>query len=251
MSEKPEIQTQNPASLDDLSPGMAVRGLVKRIELYGAFVDIGVGSDGLLHISQLGRPNVRNVEDVVKTGDQITVYVLRVDKAARKIALSMDKPPSVDMAALKVGETVTGTVTKIENFGVFVDIGAERSAMIHVSELANGYVKNPADVVRLGDQVTAQIISVDVRKRRIDLSIKALEQQEERTQLRESQQAVQDEVESDEPVPTAMALALQAAMKDNGKTSGKRRDDRAKKDRREREQQDLEAIFERTLKNNR
>lgn len=79
-----EETTQNAqvSTIDDLKPGMALKGTVKRLELYGAFVDVGVNQDALLHISQLGKPNVRNVEDVVKAGDEVTVYVLKVDKAA-------------------------------------------------------------------------------------------------------------------------------------------------------------------------
>ena len=80
--------TAKPTSIDQLEVGMELQGTVKRIELFGAFVDIGIGHDGLLHISQLGQANVRNVEDVVKTGEKITVYVLKVERDTGRIALS-------------------------------------------------------------------------------------------------------------------------------------------------------------------
>ena len=83
-----DVQTNAPNSIDDLKVGMELTGTVKHLELYGAFVDIGIGQDALLHISQLGK-NVKNVEDVVKVGDQITVYVLKVDKKAGRVALSI------------------------------------------------------------------------------------------------------------------------------------------------------------------
>jgi small subunit ribosomal protein S1 len=226
-----------PSSVDELAPGMEVRGTVKRIELYGAFVDIGVGHDGLLHVSQLGKPNVRNVEDVVKAGQEITAYVLKVEKDAGRIALSLVKPPLVSWDDLQEGMQVTGTVVRLEKFGVFVDIGAERPGMIHVSELASGYVNSPSDVVKVGDSVNAQIIKLNRKKRRIDMSLKALEEPVQ----------VPREPEDDEHVPTAMELALRAAMEGKGgkAQADERGDKRGKQDKRAREMDD---IVSRTLK---
>ena len=132
----------------------------------------------------LGKPNVRNVEDVVKAGEEITVYVLKVEKDTGRIALSLVKPPAMPWDDIKEGSTVTGTVVRLEKFGVFVDIGAERPGMIHVSELASGYVNSPSDVVKVGDEVKAQVIKVNRKKRRIDLSLKALEQARSRSRRR-------------------------------------------------------------------
>ncbi len=238
---------EKPSSIDGLETGMELQGTVKRIELFGAFVDIGVGHDGLLHISQLGRPNVRNVEDVVKVGETITVYVLKVEKDTGRIALSLVKPPAVPWEDLKEGSVVTGTVVRLEKFGVFVEIGAERPGMIHVSELASGYVNSPSDVVKVGDEVKAQVIKVNRKKRRIDLSLKALEAPPEVVQVPD---------EPEEYVPTAMELALRRAMEANGetyepppKTTGRKRDRRTEK--RERQREQMEDIFERTLRHHR
>lgn len=142
-----EETTKAPGSISELEAGMEVPGTVKRIELYGAFVDIGVGTDGLLHISQLGKPNVRNVEDVVKVGETVSVYVLKVEQENNRIALSLVKPPAVSWDDMKIGDAVNGKVVRLEKFGVFIDIGAERPGMIHVSELASGFVNSPSDVV--------------------------------------------------------------------------------------------------------
>lgn len=235
-----EIKTGAPATLDDLQVGMELRGKVKRIELYGAFVDIGVKTDGLLHISQLGKPNVRNVEDVVKVDEEITVYVLKVDKQAGRIALSMTKPAAVSWDNIHEGDVVTGTVIRLERFGVFVDIGAERPGMIHVSELSGEYVNSPSDVVKVGDEIKAKVIKVDRRARRIDLSVKALT-------APAPVEAVQDE--PDEKVPTAMELALRRAMESTGRTlpmTKKRDQKRSKADHR----RELEEAFERTLRGN-
>jgi small subunit ribosomal protein S1 len=245
-----EVKT-TPTRIDDVQPGMELQGKVKRIEIYGAFVDVGVGVDGLLHISQLGRPNVKNVEDVVKAGDQITVYVLKVEPENRRIALSLERPPAMSWDNLSEGSTVTGTVVRLEKFGVFVEIGAERPGMIHVSELANGYVNSPSDVVQVGQEVTAQIIKINRKKKRIDLSLKALERPAETSRPEPAAS------EEDERVPTAMELALRRAMKDvpeddfpayrEREGSGKKRDKRERRERRER-RDDYEDIYERTLR---
>jgi small subunit ribosomal protein S1 len=189
-----------PTTIDELTRGMELRGTVKRIELFGAFVDIGIGQDALLHISQLGQ-KVRNVDDVVNVGDEITVYVLKVDKESNRIALTMTKPPAVSWDSLKEGDMLEGEVVRVETFGAFIDVGAERPGMVHVSELAEGYVKAPSDVVKVGDKVQARVIKVNRKKRQIDLSMKAPEDRVE---------AVADEPEED--LPTAMALALRKAM---------------------------------------
>src|SRR5512147_1027494 len=146
-----ETNTNAPKSLNDLAPKMELRGTVKRIELFGAFVDIGVGQDALLHISQLGKPNVRNVEDVVKVGDEVTVYVLKVDPSTNRVALSLVKPADFTWDDLKEGQIINGKVVRVESYGLFVDIGAERPGMIHVSELSDEYVGSPSDIAKVGD----------------------------------------------------------------------------------------------------
>lgn len=229
--------TQKPGSIAELETGMELQGTVKRIELFGAFVDIGVGHDGLLHISQLGRPNVRNVEDVVKPGETITVYVLRVEPDTGRIALSLVKPPAMPWDDLKEGSTVKGTVVRLEKFGVFVDIGAERPGMIHVSELSDNYVSSPSDVVKVGDTVEARIIKINSKKRQIDMSLKKAE---------EPVEAVASD-EPEEAVPTAMELALRQAM--DGKEGARSRRENRDRDRREKIMRQQEDIISRTLRN--
>lgn len=227
-----------PTSVDQLETGMELSGTIKRIELYGAFVDVGVGQDGLLHISQLGKQNVRNVEDVVKAGEQVTVYVLKVDKDNNRIALSLVKPPLMGWDELAEGQVVTGTVVRLEKFGVFVEIGAERPGMIHVSELASGYVNSPSDVVKVGDEVKAQIIKLNRKKRRIDMSLKAMEEPV----------ATVVQEEENERLPTAMELALRRAMDGGQEEAATARQAKAaaKQDKRAREMDD---VISRTLKN--
>jgi ribosomal protein S1 len=220
---------------------MEVRGTIKRIELYGAFVNIGVGQDALLHVSQLGKPNVRNVEDVVKVGQEVNAYILRVDREANRIALSLVKPPLVSWDDLQEGQTVKGTVVRMEPFGVFVEIGAERPGMIHVSELASGYVNAPSDVVKVGQEVNAQIIKLNRKKKRIDMSLKALEEP-----IR-----MPVEPEDNEPLPTAMELALRRAMEGGADDDGgSSRRGSSKRQPKAGKREELEDIFSRTLRNN-
>jgi predicted RNA-binding protein with RPS1 domain len=236
-------------SMSDLVVGMALGAVVKRITLYGAFCDIGTGKDGLLHISQLGLPDVRNVEDVLRAGQALTVYVMRIDAEQGRIALSLVKPVGAPWDQLRVGGQVTGKIIKMETYGVFLEFGAERPGMIHVSELANGYVKSPEDVVQMGDTLTAQIIKIDRKKKRIDLSVKALSEQEERQAARAMREEQQEEA-----VPTAMELALRLAMKQDDDDFGKRGAKKGRKeDRRDRrrDRDDYEDIFDRTIRGHR
>lgn len=228
-----DVKTNAPRSIDELKPGMALTGTVKRIELYGAFVDIGVGQDALLHISQLGKPNVRNVEDVVKVGEQVTLYILKVEKSAGRIAVSLVQPPDVNWDDLREGTLLTGKVIRIEKFGVFVDIGAERPGMVHVSELADGFVKSPSDLVKVDQEVQVRVLKINRKKRQIDLSMKP-----------EAEEYIVQADEDEEEAPTAMALAFRRAME--GQTEERRKSEAAKASKRNRAEQD--DIIARTLR---
>lgn len=239
-AESADAQVQS-LSITDLKPGMELTGKVKSIELYGAFIDIGVGKDALLHISQLGQQNVRNVEDVVKKGESIAVYVVKVDAASERIALSLEKPPENPLNQLKAGDIIEGKAIRIENFGVFIDFGAERPGMIHISELATGFVQSPEDVVKMGDTVKAQIIKVNRKKRQIDLSIKALEENEAR------QAVAEINMPDDEDMPTAMELALRRAMDEAEEEEAGTNENKRQRNKNKQRQQ-LDDVYSRTLK---
>ncbi len=222
-----------PTTVDDLRLGTELSGTVKAVELYGAFVDVGIGQDALLHISQLGKSNVRNVEDIVKVGDEIKVYVLKVDKNAGRVALSLVKPPQLSWETLKSDQTYTGTVTRIEKFGVFVDIGAERPGMVHVSELTDGFVESPSDIVKVGQEVEVRVLKVNRKKRQIDMSMK------------EPQETIEtvfaDEEDEDEAL-TEMALAFRRAMDKSEPGVGEKAPSHGgRSDKRQQEQEDIIA----------
>lgn len=218
-----------PIKLSELRPKMQLSGKIKKIELFGAFVNVGAERDGLLHISQLRKERTNRVEDVVAVDQDVTVWVRKVDANAGRIDLTMIEPYKLDWDELKVGLVVTGKVAKLEKFGVFVDIGAERQAFIHVRELMSGYVDDPSEVVKLAQEVEAKVIAVDRKKRRIDMSIKALDD------------FTPDDDEPEVKPMSALEAALRTAMTSENQGADKERQKKNKS-----VQSDLEAVLERT-----
>lgn len=156
---------------------MHFKGTVLKTSLAGALIDIGTGTPGLIHISQIAGENpdepIKSVEDVLKPGAEVDVYVRKVKDG--RVELTMIKPLDMEWRDLKKGMTVKGIVTRLEKFGAFVEIGAERPGLIHISEMAHGYVRQPSDVVKEGDEVEAQVLDFNRKKKQIKLSIKALQ----------------------------------------------------------------------------
>ena len=138
-----------PTSFADLKPKMQLSGIVKRLELYGAFIDLGQGLTGLIHVSKLGGEQVNRVSDVLKEGDEVMVWVEKVDPERQQIMLTMVPPLAVDWTELQTDRPYSGKVTRLENFGAFVNIGAEREGLVHISELSHDYVKHPSEVVKV------------------------------------------------------------------------------------------------------
>jgi small subunit ribosomal protein S1 len=201
---------------NNLEPGMQVEGKVVRLERFGAFVDIGAQTDGLVHISEMATGRVSKPSDVVSEGDQVSVWIKDVDKKSRRISLTLLEPPEVDIRALRPDMAFTGKVVRIESFGAFVDIGAGRDGMIHVTEMGRGYVGSPSEIVSVGDDVQVRVLEVDARRGRISLSMKDLPTDEYMID------------EDEEELPTAMELALRSAMGEEGvelpvKQQGRRR----------------------------
>ncbi|MEZ4768531.1 MAG: S1 RNA-binding domain-containing protein [Caldilineales bacterium] len=196
-----------------LSVGMEVTGTVKRVSEFGAFVDIGAGRDGLLHISELSTSRVHKVTDVVQEGQEVTVWIKELDRERNRISLSMISPDTKTIRDLEVGELVTGTVTRLTNYGAFVDIGLERDAMLHVKEMGDGYVAKPEDVVKQGEVIEARISGVDPRRGRIDLSLKGLRQAapNDDASAEVYLEPVTVELEEEE-LPSAMEMAFRMAL---------------------------------------
>lgn len=157
-----------------LAVGQEVEGVVKRVTDFGAFVDIGVGRDGLVHVSEMGTGRVAKPADVVQQGDKIRVWIKELDREKNRISLSMIAPGTLTMRELEEGMIVAGKVTRLERYGAFVDIGVGRDGMLHVKEMGHGFVQKPEDVVEVGQDLQVQVVGLDRRRGRIDLSIKEL-----------------------------------------------------------------------------
>ena len=246
------VETSKPESIEELSPKMMLEGTVAQLELYGAFIDIGVGTNALIHISKLAKDHVNRVSDVLQVGDVVKVWVEKINPEQGQIMVTMLEPLAVDWSDLKKGQSYTGTITRIENYGAFVDIGAEREGLVHISEISHDYVKNPTEVLNVGDEVQVQVLDFNRRKRRIDLSIKNLQEkpQAEGANTFVAEVEVTDDVEEEfEEVPTAMEIALRRAMGDEPMDELDEQDRRSRRKGRnkQRRRETLDDLLDRTL----
>ena len=186
LSERQAAQEQRDARkeqlLAELQPGQIRDGHVSSICDFGAFVDIG-GADGLIHLSELSWSRVNHPSEVLKVGQPVRVYVMSVDERDRKIALSLKRtqpePWSQVMEHYQLGQLVRGTITQLTDFGAFARLEDGIEGLIHVSELAEGRVTHPRNVVQEGWELTLRVIRIDPQRRRMGLSLKrAMEPQE-------------------------------------------------------------------------
>lgn len=178
-----------PRRFKDVTAGMQLEGKVTSIALYGVFVDVGVGRDGLVHISEMSEQRIESPTELVQIGDPVTVWVKSVDADARRISLTMRDPnkpkpqrerrgprkPEVDrekLSELKAGDTIEGTISSLAPFGAFVDIGVGKDGLVHISELAEGRVEKPEDAVQVGERYTFKVLEVDPDGKRISLSLR-------------------------------------------------------------------------------
>jgi small subunit ribosomal protein S1 len=159
-------------------PGTVIEGNVRNLANYGAFVEIEPGIDGLLHVSDMSwTKKVTHPNEVLKKGDKVRCVVLEVDREKQRISLGikqLTEDPWLNAIPehYKPGMVVRGTVTKITNFGVFVELEAELEGLLHISELADHKVENPQDVVKANDEIDVKILRVDRADRKIGLSLK-------------------------------------------------------------------------------
>jgi ribosomal protein S1 len=241
-------ETEQPVELAEIKRKTKFTGTVIKTALAGALVDIGLGTPGVIHISQLQKEPTNRVEDVVKVGQSVEVWVKRVEPRRNRIELTMIEPLDLEWREIKKGMVIKGKVTRLESFGVFVDIGAERPGLVHISEITHEYIKTPGEVVNEGDEIEVQVLEVNRRKKQIKLSMKSLEEKPifKPKAVAPKKEAKKEEVE-EEPVPTAMEMALREAME---RTKDDDEDEPAQSKQREStEDKEFEAILSRTLEN--
>jgi transcriptional accessory protein Tex/SPT6 len=207
---------------------------------------------GVIHISQLQEQATNRVEDVVQPGQTVDVWIKRVDPKKNRIELTMIKPLDLEWREINKGMVVSGKVTRLEKFGVFVDIGAERPGLVHISEMTHEYIKTPGDVVKEGDEVEVKVLDVNRRKKQIKLSMKALEEKpapapKTSQPRKEKEKEPVEEGEKEEPIPTAMEIALREAME---RTRAQEQTSKGKNKRKSSvEEREMEKILNRTLEN--
>jgi small subunit ribosomal protein S1 len=240
-------------SITNLKRKMQFTGTVIKTTLAGAVVNIGMEVPGVLHISQLQLDPVNRVEDVIHTGQTVDVWVRRVFPKKKRVELTMIKPLDLEWREIEKDMVIKGKVTRLEKFGAFVDIGAERPGLVHISEMTHNYIKSVGEVVKEGDEVEVKVLNVNRQKKQIKLSMKALEEKpvkvvkETLPQPKEPTAPATVAEEVEKPIPTAMEMALREAMersKEKEKTvepviKGKRRPQTG--------QAEMERILERTL----
>lgn len=249
-----EMAPATPQSLGDLKRKMKLTGTVKRVELYGAFIDLGLGTDGILHISQIGLERINRVSDVLSAGQTVDVWVDRVNPGQNQVILTMVEPIGVEWGDLEEGQVYTGKVTRLEAFGAFVDIGAEKEGLVHISELSHDYVKHPSEAVRVGDEVNVKVLNFSKRKRRINLSIKALLEKPvveapTRTKVQEPVDDYDEIEEPEEEALTSMEMAFRLALGDSH-PSGRGKKAHKKGNYRQKIRMQQEDILSRTLRHN-
>jgi len=159
-----------------LEVGQIREGTVRNVMDFGAFVDLG-GVDGLIPVREMAWAKVGHPSEVVKVGDKVKVKVLRIDEEGRKLSLGLrqltDNPWDAAVAKLTPGTSIKGRVTKLADFGAFVEIEPGVEGLVHLSELAPHRVRRAGDVVTTGQEVDAVVLAVDLDARRISLSIRA------------------------------------------------------------------------------
>jgi small subunit ribosomal protein S1 len=174
---KESREAQKDRLLSEIKVGDVRKGHVISLAEFGAFVDIG-GADGLVHLSELSWKHVTHPNEVLRTGQEVEVVVLNVDHDRKRIGLSLkrreDDPWTLIQRKYQIGQLVKGTVTKLAKFGAFARVEGEDEieGLIHVSELADGHIEHPREVVTEGQALTLRVLKIDGDKRRMGLSLK-------------------------------------------------------------------------------
>lgn len=173
--------TDNPwADIESRFPiGTVIKGQVRNLTPYGAFVGLEEGIDGMIHVSDMSwTRKINHPSEVLKKGDEVEAIVLEIKKEDQRVSLGIKQLESDPWESIndrfKVGDMVTGQVAKIASFGAFVNLDGDIDGLIHISQLSEDHVERVKDVIKVGDEITARVIKVDSIERRIGLSIKAV-----------------------------------------------------------------------------
>jgi small subunit ribosomal protein S1 len=203
--------------------GKQVKGQVRNMTAYGAFVELEEGIDGMVHVSDLSwTKKINHPSEILKKGDEVDAVVIDIDKANQRISLGVKQletdPWKEIEGRFKVGDVVKGTVSKIANFGAFIELPGDIDGLVHISQISEDRVEKVKDVLKPGQEVEARVIKIDKTERRLGLSIKATGYSEEA--LRKESEALES-VRSGEDM-VSFGAALQAAEEEYRPGEGKK-----------------------------
>ncbi len=194
-------EVQRDRVIGELAEGEVRHGRVTSITNFGAFVDLG-GADGLIHVSELSWGRVDNPRQVLKVGDELDVYVLDVDEKRKRIALSLKKlqpdPWTIVDDHYQMGQLVEGRVTRVLDFGAFVELDIGVEGLLHASEIIGTPELAPSDIVHSGEKLLVKIIRIDSQRKRLALSARQVKQAEWERWVAEQAETASPETEEDE-----------------------------------------------------
>jgi small subunit ribosomal protein S1 len=204
--------------------GKTVHGKVRNMTAYGAFVELEEGIDGMVHVSDLSwTRKINHPSEVLKKGDDVEAVVIDIDKQNQRISLGIkqleDDPWKIIDQRYKIGDLVTGKVTKLASFGAFVQLADDIDGLVHISQLSEDRVDKVKDILKIGQEVEARVIKVDRTERRIGLSIKAANYSEE--EIKRESEAF-DSIKPGEDL-VGLEQAFQAAQEEFRPGEGKRK----------------------------
>ncbi len=204
-------------ALEKYPPGTKVQGKIRNLTSYGAFIELEEGLDGMIHVSDISwTRKINHPSEVLKKGDEVEAVVLEIDKANQRISvgvkqLSQDPWENIDHF-YKVGDLVTGSVTKLASFGAFIGLEHDIDGLVHISQVSEERVEKIKNVLKVGQEVTARVIKIDKADRRIGLSIKAANYS---TEELEAEQHALDQLKPGEDL-VALQHAFDAVNTDSG-----------------------------------
>lgn len=188
----------------NIKEDQVVKGKIKRIVDYGAFIDLG-GYEGLLHVSEIDHHRIEHPSQVFSEGDEIDVYILNLDREKERVSLSRKKmlksPWEILIEQYEEDDIIEGTVVRLTTFGAFVELAQGVDGLIHISKLADHRVEKPEEVVTIGERVKTKILALNMEDKKISLSLKDAKQEEEKNEvdayLEQQEQEEREEPEAD------------------------------------------------------